>query len=356
VFNGDYVGEQIIGRFYIVHVLLIPAILLALIGLHLLILVKQKHTQFPGAGRTEHNVVGNRLFPTFAAKATGLVFVVFGVCALLGGLVQINPIWLWGPYNPAQVSAASQPDWYIGFLDGSTRLMPPWDINFGHKYHIAALFWPTVVVAGAMFTVLALYPIIERKLTGDTASHHLLQRPRDVPVRTALGAMGLSFYLWLWMSGGNDVIADKFNISLNAMTWIGRIGMIVVPPIVYFFTYRICLGLQMHDREVLEHGIETGVIRRLPSGEFIEVHQPLGPVDSHGHGTLAYGGAPVPKRMNHVGGARRAIRGFFTPIEEPSQVEFDQRAEGRGLAAAESDRELTTSGRPDAGRPQEPRD
>jgi quinol---cytochrome-c reductase cytochrome b subunit len=356
VFNGDYVGEQIIGRFYIVHVLLIPAILLALIGLHLLILVKQKHTQFPGAGRTEHNVVGNRLFPTFAAKATGLVFVVFGVCALLGGVVQINPIWLWGPYNPAQVSAASQPDWYIGFLDGSTRLMPPWDINFGSKYHIAALFWPTVVVAGAMFTVLALYPIIERKLTGDTASHHLLQRPRDVPVRTALGAMGLAFYVWLWMSGGNDVIANKFNISLNAMTWVGRIGMIVVPPIVYVITYRICLGLQMHDREVLEHGIETGVIRRLPSGEFIEVHQPLGPVDSHGHGTLAYGGAPVPKRMNHVGGARRAIRGFFTPIEEPSQVEFEQHAEGRGLAAAESDRELTTSGRPDAGRPQEPRD
>jgi ubiquinol-cytochrome c reductase cytochrome b subunit len=356
VFNGDYVGEQIIGRFYIVHVLLIPAILLALIGLHLLILVKQKHTQFPGAGRTEHNVVGNRLFPTFAAKATGLVFIVFGVCAALGGLVQINPIWLWGPYNPAQVSSASQPDWYIGFLDGSTRLMPPWDINFGHRYHIAALFWPTVVVAGAMFTVLALYPVIERKLTGDTASHHLLQRPRDVPVRTALGAMGLSFYLWLWMSGGNDVIADKFSISLNAMTWVGRIGMIIVPPIVYVATYRICLGLQMHDREVLEHGIETGIIRRLPSGEFIEVHQPLGPVDSHGHGTLAYGGAPVPKRMNHVGGARRAIRGFFKPIEEPSQVEFDQRGEGRGLAAAEGDRELTTSGRPDAGRPQEPRD
>src|SRR3954467_15478817 len=240
VFNGDYVGEQIIGRFYIVHVLLIPAILLALIGLHLLILVKQKHTQFPGAGRTEHNVVGNRLFPTFAAKATGLVFIVFGVCAALGGLVQINPIWLWGPYNPAQVSAASQPDWYIGFLDGSTRLFPPWDINFGSKYHIPALFWPTVVVAGLMFTLLALYPMIERKLTGDTASPHLLQRPRDVPVRTAIGAMGLAFYLWLMMSGGNDVIADKFDISLNAMTWFGRIGLIVIPPIAYAVTYRIC--------------------------------------------------------------------------------------------------------------------
>ena len=175
--------------------------------------------------------------------------------------------------------------------------------------------------------------------------------------------MGLTFYLWLMIAGGNDVIADKFDISLNAMTWVGRIGVIILPPIVYAVTYRICLGLEQHDREVLEHGIETGVIRRLPSGEFIEVHQPLGPVDEHGHGELAYGGAPVPKKMNLIGGARRAIRGFFKPIEEPSAVEFEQRAEGRGLAAAESSRELTTSGRPvdggrpsDGGRPQEPRD
>ncbi|WP_040336755.1 cytochrome b [Candidatus Blastococcus massiliensis] len=356
VFGGDYVGELIIGRFYIAHVLIIPAILLALIAVHLLILVKQKHTQFPGPGRTEHNVVGNRLFPTFAAKATGLLFIVFGVIAGLGGLVQINPFWLWGPYNPAQVSAGSQPDWYILFLDGSTRLFPAWDINLPGDYNIPALFWPTVVIAGAMFTVLALYPSIERKLTGDTASHHLLQRPRDVPVRTSLGVMGLVFYGILMLSGGNDVFADKFNVSLNAMIWFGRIGVIVLPPLAYVITYRICLGLQMHDREVLEHGIETGVIRRLPHGEFIEVHQPLGPVDEHGHGQLAYGGAPVPKKMNQIGGARRAIRGFFSPIEEPSQVELEQRAEGRGLAASD-DRELTSSGRPiEGGRPQEPRD
>jgi len=357
VFNGDYVGEFIVGRLYIAHVLLIPAIMLALIAAHLLILVKQKHTQFPGPGRTEHNVVGNRLFPAFAGKATGLFFIVFGVCAALGGLVQINPVWLWGPYNPAQVSSASQPDWYVMFLDGSTRLFPAWDINLPGDYTIPALFWPTVVIAGLIFTVLMLYPMIERKLTGDTASHHLLQRPRDVPVRTSLGVMAIAFYVLLLLSGGNDVIADKFDISLNAMTWAGRIGVIIVPPIAYVLTYRICLGLQRHDREVLEHGIETGVIRRLPHGEFIEVHQPLGPVDDHGHGLLAYGGAPVPKRMNQVGGARRAIRGFFRPIEEPAQVEFEQQHEEHGRAAAEADRELPASGRPsEGGRPQEPRD
>ncbi|HYO39807.1 MAG TPA: cytochrome bc complex cytochrome b subunit [Nocardioidaceae bacterium] len=356
VFNGDYVGEEILGRLYIVHVLIVPAILLALIAVHLLLLVKQKHTQFPGPGRTEHNVVGNRLFPAFAGKAGGLFFIVFGVVAALGGLVQINPVWLWGPYNPAQVSAASQPDWYVMFLDGSTRLFPAWDINLPGDYTIPALFWPTVVLPGIIFTLMAAYPMIERKLTRDEASHHLLQRPRDVPVRTSLGMMALAFYIVLLISGGNDVIAEKFDISLNAMTWAGRIGLIIIPPLAYVLTYRICLGLQKHDREVLEHGLETGVIRRLPHGEFIEVHQPLGPVDEHGHGQLAYGGAPVPKRMNQVGGARRAIRGFFKPIEEPAQVEIEQRRDEHGLAAAES-RELTTSGRPsDGGRPQEPRD
>jgi ubiquinol-cytochrome c reductase cytochrome b subunit len=214
-----------------------------------------------------------------------------------------------------------------------------------------------VVLPGIIFTLLLAYPLIERKLTGDTAAHNLLQRPRDVPVRTSLGAMAIAFYFVLLISGGNDIIAAKFDISLNAMTWIGRIGLVILPPIAYVITYRICLGLERHDREVLEHGIETGVIRRLPHGEFIEVHQPLGPVDAHGHGELQYGGAPVPKKMNQIGGARRAIRGFFTPIESPADVELEQREEGRGLAAAGEERELTTSGRPsEGGRPSEPRD
>jgi len=356
VFGGDFPGEVIIGRLYILHVLIIPAILLALIALHLLILVKQKHTQFPGAGRTEHNVVGNRLFPTFAAKATGLLFIVFGLCAALGGLVQINPIWLLGPYNPAQVTAGSQPDWYIGFVDGGARIFPPWEIVLW-GYHIPPVLWGALGIPGVMFGALALYPILERKLTGDTASHHLLQRPRDVPVRTSLGAMAITAYVVLWISGGNDLIADKFDISLNAMTWFGRIGFLVLPPIAYWATYRLCLGLEKHDREVLEHGIETGVIRRMPSGEFIEVHQPLGPVDAHGHGQLAYGGASVPKKMNQVGGARRAVRGFFKPIEAPADVQRQAELEARGLEAEQASRELTRSGRPsEGGRPQDPRD
>ncbi len=335
VFGGDFPGTEIIGRFYIIHVLLIPGIILALIALHLALVVRQKHTQFPGPGRTERNVVGERVFPIYGAKAGGFFALVFAILALLGGLFQVNPIWLYGPYNPSQVSAGSQPDWYVGFLDGSTRLFPSWEIRLW-DHTLSPLVWPAIVMPGILFTLLAMYPFIEARLTGDTARHNLLQRPRDVPVRTALGAMAIGFYLVLWISGGNDVIAAKFDISLNAMTWIGRIGVIVVPPIAYLVAYRICLGLQRHDREVLEHGVETGIIKRLPNGAYIEVHQPLGPVDEHGHGVLQYAATPIPKKLNRVAGASRRVRGFFAPIEEPpppDELETDTHRELAGRPA-----------------------
>ncbi len=322
IFGGPFPGDVIIGRFYIAHVLLIPAILAALIGAHLALLVRQKHTEFPAPGRNEHTVTGERIFPTYAAKAGGFFFIVFAVTAALGGLAQINPVWLFGPYNPAQVSSGSQPDWYMMFLDGSTRLFPSWEIRLW-GYTIPPLFWPTVVLPGILFTLAGAYPFIEARMTNDTKAHNLLQRPRDVPVRTGLGAMAITFYLVLFLSGGNDLIAKAFNISLNAMTWGGRILLITLPPLVYLTTYRVCLGLQRHDREVLEHGVETGIIMTLPTGEFIEVHQPLGPVDEHGHGTLSYAGTPVPKRMSQLGASSplRHIRGFFYPVAEKPEIQ-----------------------------------
>jgi ubiquinol-cytochrome c reductase cytochrome b subunit len=342
VFGGEFPGTEIVGRLYIVHVLLIPAILAALIGLHLAIMIRQKHTDFPGPGKTESTVTGIRFYPTFSAKATGFFFIVFGLLAALGGLAQINPIWLFGPYNPAQVSSGSQPDWYMAMLDGSTRLFPSWETRlWGHT--VPALFWPTVVLPGVLSGLAAAYPFLEAKLTRDRARHNLLQRPRDVPVRTSLGAMALTFCFVLFVSGGNDLIAKAFDISLNAMTWGGRIATLVLPPLAYVVTYRICLGLQRHDREVLEHGVETGIIKRLPTGEFIEVHQPLGPVDEHGHGVLPYAGSAVPKRMNKLGtGKLTHVRGFFYPVKEkPEIAEKIAAVEERERAESERHAELT---------------
>jgi ubiquinol-cytochrome c reductase cytochrome b subunit len=322
LFNGEFPGEIIISRFFILHVLLIPAILVALITVHVGLVFVQKHTQWPGPGRTNSNVIGERMFPRYVIKQTGFFLAVAGVIGVLGGLFQINPIWLFGPYEAAVVSAASQPDWYVMFLDGSTRLMPSWEIfiPIGNGYVIPPIFWPTVVLPGLLTTLPLMWPFIEARLNKDNKRHNLLQRPRDVPARTALGAMAVAFYIVLTLSGGNDVIADKFYISLNAMTWGGRIGLLVIPPLAYYVTYRICLGLQQHDREVLVHGVETGIIRRLPDGRFIEVHQPLAAPDGDGHGELEYAGWVVPKKMNRLGALGPAIKGFFRPVERPADA------------------------------------
>jgi ubiquinol-cytochrome c reductase cytochrome b subunit len=326
MFAGDFPGDIIIPRLYIAHVLLIPAILLALIAAHLALVWYQKHTQFPGAGRTERNVVGVRILPVFAVHSAAFGIITFGVIALMAGLFQINAIWNLGPYNPSQVSAGSQPDIYMLWTDGAARIMPAWELYLGN-YTIPGVFWVALLL-GLLVVLLFAYPWIEQHFTKDNAHHNLLQRPRDVPVRTSLGVMAMMAYFVLTLSGGNDLFALHFQISLNAMTWIGRIGFLLLPPIAYFVTYRICLGLQRNDRAVLEHGIETGTIRQLPNGGFIEVHQPIGPVDEHGHPIpLEYAGAQVPTKLNQLGFAGQPGRGgFFRPdpediVEKVSEIE-----------------------------------
>lgn len=328
MFAGDFPGDIIIPRLYIAHVLLIPGILLALIAAHLALVWFQKHTQFPGPGRTENNVVGVRILPVFGVKAASFGLITFGVVALLAGVFQINGIWNIGPYNPSQVSAGSQPDVYMLWTDGAARVMPAWELYLGN-YTIASVFWVALLL-GLLVALLVAYPWIEQKMTGDTAHHNLLQRPRDVPVRTGLGVMALVFYALLTVSGGNDHVAHFFDISLNVMTWVGRIGLIVLPPIAYYVTHRICVGLQRRDRDILEHGIETGTIRQLPSGEFIEVHQPLGGVDEHGHAIpLKYQGAYVPTQPNHLGAAGKPGRGGWFSPDSPEIAEKAQEIEHR---------------------------
>jgi ubiquinol-cytochrome c reductase cytochrome b subunit len=309
LFGSEFPGTELIPRLYTIHILLLPGILLALIAVHIGLVWYQKHTQYPGARRTEKNVVGVRIMPVFALKGGGFMAIVIGFIALLAGLFQINSVWNFGPYNASQISAGSQPDWYMGWTDGIVRLWPAWEwYPFGHT--IPAALIPFLLGLPLLTGIAAVYPWIERRLTRDYAHHNLLQRPRDVPVRTALGAMAITFFMVTLLSGGNDIIAYKFDISLNATTWMGRIGLLVLPPLAYYLTYRWCLGLQRGDREVLEHGVETGIIKRLPHGEFIEVHQPLGPVDDHGHPVpLEYQGAPVPKKMNKLGFSGKAVAG-----------------------------------------------
>jgi quinol---cytochrome-c reductase cytochrome b subunit len=244
VWGGTFPGNSVLPRFYIIHVLIFPLILFALIGAHLTLLVRQKHTQFKGEGRTETNVVGSPMFPTFMAKTTGFLFMVAAASALLGAFAQINPIWQFGSYEPYKISYAVQPDWYMGWTDGALRIMPAWEFTaFGHTIPLE-VFLPAVIFPGLVFNIALMWPALERRMTGDNSLHNLLDRPRDRPKRTAAGAAFFALLFTLFAASSTDVLANYFHLSLNFVLWSFRILTVAVPIIVAFVTYRICLEMQ----------------------------------------------------------------------------------------------------------------
>ncbi|MGI8334068.1 cytochrome bc1 complex cytochrome b subunit [Actinomadura scrupuli] len=277
LFGGEYPGQDIIPRFFTLHVLLIPGIILALVTAHMMIMWHQKHTAMPSKGQTNEQVAGYPFYPVFMAKTGAYFLFTFGVIALLGTFAQINPIWMFGPYDPAAISAGSQPDFYMGFLEGSLRIMPNWETNlWGHT-----IPWNVVIPAlgplGIVMTGAALWPWIERWVTGDRRQHHVNDRPRNAPVRTAIGMTAVTFYGTLWLAGGNDIISDKFDVSLYGTTWFFRFAVFLLPLAAFVITRRICLGLQRKDAAVVEHGVESGIIKMTPEGEYIEIHRPARP-------------------------------------------------------------------------------
>ncbi len=276
VFGGEFPGQDLIPRLFTVHVLLVPGLILALVGLHLAFVFLHKHTQFPGSGRSNSNVVGYPFFPIYVAKAGGFFFIVFGVLALMGATMQINPVWNYGPYDPSPVSAGAQPDWYMLFLEGSLRLMPgqvEWVIgDFTIPLNVLI---PGMVVPALLLGPLAVWPFLEAYVTGDKREHHVLDRPRNAPFRTAFGVSLLTAFFVLILGGSNDLLATHFHLSINDVTWALRVLFFVAPAIAFFVTRRICLSLQRKDRELVLHGHESARIVRFASGEYVEVHQPL---------------------------------------------------------------------------------
>jgi len=275
LFGGEFPGTDIVGRLYVLHILLLPAIVVAAIGVHMLLLIINKHTQFAGPGRTNDNVVGVPIMPVFAAKAGGFFFIIFGVIVLIASFFTINPIWVYGPYDPSPVSAGTQPDWYIGFADGALRLVPPgWEVMIGN-YTLSLNIMVPLLILPIFLGLVAFYPFIEAWITGDKREHHIADRPRNAPTRTAIGAAGVTFYAMLWAAASSDLIATHFRLSIEGVIHTCQFLLIVGPIIAYFVTKRICLGLQKKDREIALHGFESGRIVRLPGGEYIEVHQQL---------------------------------------------------------------------------------
>ncbi|GAB3137645.1 hypothetical protein GCM10027290_03720 [Micromonospora sonneratiae] len=229
-FGGEFPADPMIPRMFVTHVLIVPAALIGLVTAHLAIVVRQKHSQFPGPGRTEHNVVGSRLWPAYTLRTLALLAWVFAVLFALGGLAQINPVWIYGPFDPAQVTAPAQPDWYVAWGDGALRLFPPWEWRiFG--YLVPAPFLPGVVLGGATFAGLYVWPFLERRFRRDRSAHQLLDRPREHPVRIGIGVAVLLFFGLLTVAAGDDIVARLLGLSLLDVLSVLRVLVLVLPPL-----------------------------------------------------------------------------------------------------------------------------
>lgn len=367
LFGGEFPGSEVIPRLYSLHIFILPGLILMLIAVHLFLVVVHKHTQFPGPGRTERNVVGYPVGPVYAAKAGGFFFIVFGILAFISGTFQINALWNYGPYDPSPVQAGAQPDWYIGPFEGVLRLMPGYLGDFSLEWVIPTpwggnslalpVLIPMIPVA-LMFLGLFVWPWIEAWITGDRKERHLLDRPRNAPTRTAFGAAMMTFYMVMWGMGSNDLIATHFMLSLNDITYWSRVLIFLGPVIAYILTKRICLALQRKDREIALHGHEGGIIEVDQAGGFHEVHRR--PSD-HELWTLVSYDAPEPSgpQPNRKGKVTRTekVRAWLNRIWFEDRVEpitYEEYREalshdhhdegGGGLAAAESRGRLTPGG------------
>jgi ubiquinol-cytochrome c reductase cytochrome b subunit len=270
LFGGEFPTETIVSRLFVFHIMLLPALLLGLVAVHLAVLWRQKHTQFAGPGRSEHAVVGKPFWPTQVFKSTGLMLLTAAVLALMGGLLQINPVWIYGPFDPTQVSAPSQPDWYVGWLDGALRLFPPIEFTL-LGVTIPSPFIPGVLLPGIAFGIMTLWPFIESRVTGDDRVHHLLDRPRDAPVRTGIGVAALLVFVTLTLAAGNDVAAVVLRLPIEATTNLMRVAVVVVPVVGGYVAYRICRELAQRERAALAGEHHRAVrLRRTASGGYEE--------------------------------------------------------------------------------------
>jgi ubiquinol-cytochrome c reductase cytochrome b subunit len=268
IWDGQFPGsDAFASRLFIAHVLIFPVLIATLLTIHLILVARPHHTQFAGPGKTERNAVGSPLWPVYALRSIGLFLAVAAVLFALGGLIQINPIWQWGPYDPYRSTNAAQPDWYLGWLIGALRLMPPLEIRAFGSTLVPNPFFGGALFPMLLFAFLYAWPWLERRITGDRALHNLLDRPRDNPLRTAVGSAVLTFCLIVFFAGSSDRIFLQFGVPYEGQIVVMRIGVLVLPVIVFFVVKRTCEELRRTNAHPLRD-FPGQVVRRTPGGGY----------------------------------------------------------------------------------------
>jgi len=296
IFGGEFPGT-VLANLYPIHVVVAPAglVLLAIALLHLA--WKCRPPQVLGPGRTADNVVGLPIWPAMAIRWMGMFLITVGLLAVNAALVDISPVWRQGPSSPAAAGAGSQPDWYTAFLDGALRLMPPdWELTVFDRTWTLAVIVPLAAVT-AFFLIVVAYPYLEQWVTKDHADHHVLDRPRNTPVRTGVGVAGVVFYSTLWAAASADLIATQFHLSFNAVIHVLQVVVLLGPGLGFFVAHTACRTLRAAEHERLVHGAESGQILRSPSGGYVETPQPPRPGDRLVAGSIEPASPPEPAKQ-----------------------------------------------------------
>ncbi len=248
--GGDIPNPLTVPRLYSLHIFLIPAVIAILIALHLGLVWRQMHTNFPGPGRTNTTIVGSRLWPSYAAKSLGLFCLLFALIAMLGGLVQIDPVWVYGPYDPTAIMPGAQPDWYLGWVEGAIRLFPA--LKLRTSFLVPGLFFSAVLFPSLLFCGLYLYPFLDKLISGDLTDrqYNVLLLPYEQPFNTALGCATLMFLLVLFFAGSDDVIAVAVGSSVIAIRTILRVLSLALPPVTFVLVFLLCRRIRRRRRTV----------------------------------------------------------------------------------------------------------
>jgi ubiquinol-cytochrome c reductase cytochrome b subunit len=248
LFAGEFGSPGAFHWFWLLHVIIFPILIGGLLAAHLTLVWFQTHTQFGDEASARQAVEGSPGWPGYALKTTGVALLVTASLVTMGAVLQIAPIWLYGPFDPGAATVPAQPDWYLGWVEGALRILPNLDLVIAGR-EIPSPFFTGVLLPLTVFAVLYIWPLAESIVTGDNDVHHVAERPRDRPVRTALGAAGLSALTVLLMGGSHDLQAFLVRVPVDQVTIVYRILLLTVPVVVAVVTYASCRALVRSELE-----------------------------------------------------------------------------------------------------------